>query len=152
VAASENLNASGLVLISDLEVEVQEDQVSGRVRANVTSEGGTPVADADVRVIGQNNAVFISGETDRRGVFVADGISGAATVLVRTGDQFAFHRGTQALLQVQLGVPLTLAGVGEDLYSNLKATNDGTLASQSAMLNEITRQEQRGVDIYRMVR
>jgi hypothetical protein len=53
------------------------------------------VPKVQVKVIGSANPHFISGETDLRGVFVAEGVQGQATVVVRkdaTG--YAFHRGT----------------------------------------------------------
>ena len=51
-----------------------------------------------VKVVGTNNDVFMSGHTDLRGIFEADGIVGTATVLARSGDrQFAFYRGTTPL-------------------------------------------------------
>jgi hypothetical protein len=150
VAAAENLSASGLVLVTGLEVEVQEDPVSGRVRANVTHGDGTPVAAAAVRVIGANNPTFTAGETDRRGVMVADGIRGAATVLVRSGDQFAFHRGVQALQPPAEQPPMPFQTSSEGLYTNLGAVNSVTLGSQRALLDEITQNKQEGVDLYRV--
>ena len=48
-----------------------------------------------VKVIGSGNRAFFSGETDLRGVFVAEGVRGQVTAVARKGtDQYAFHRGT----------------------------------------------------------
>ena len=41
--------------------------------------------DVHVKVIGSGNEDFVSGQTDLRGVFVADGIQGAATVIAQAG-------------------------------------------------------------------
>ena len=56
------------------------------------------LADVHVKVIGSGNAAFQSGETDLRGVFIADGISGTTTVIAqREDDRYAFHRGEEYL-------------------------------------------------------
>jgi hypothetical protein len=48
-----------------------------------------------VKVIGSANPQFLSGATDLRGVFVAEGVQGQATVVVRKdAAEYAFHRGT----------------------------------------------------------
>jgi tetratricopeptide (TPR) repeat protein len=103
-----DLYTSGLVLVSPLLVDVQEDPTSGRVRATVkeTTGGGTEdakyVADVHVKVIGSNNSEFTSGETDLRGVFIADAIAGTSTVIAQAeGGQYAFFRGKTHLGQVK---------------------------------------------------
>lgn len=95
----EELHASGLVLVSDLEIEVREDAVSGRLRVQAIDRGtGAYLRDADVRVIGSGNARFTAGKTDPRGIFVADGLAGTSTVIARWGGKhFAFFRGAQVL-------------------------------------------------------
>ena len=53
-----------------------------------------------VKVIGSDNPQFLSGETDLRGVFVADGVQGIVTAVVRRAtNQYAFYRGTNYLGQ-----------------------------------------------------
>ncbi len=95
----DDLYASGIVLVSPLELEVLEEADSGRVRVTVrNAETKEFVPKVQVKVIGSNNTAFVSGETDLRGVFVAEGISGQAAVVARQGTaQYAFHRGTIAL-------------------------------------------------------
>ena len=99
-------DASGLVLVSPLVVDVQEDPTSGRIRATVKKTAGDVgddanyVADVHVKVIGSNNSEFTSGETDLRGVFIADAIAGTSTVIAEAkGGQYAFFRGKQRLGQ-----------------------------------------------------
>ncbi|NUP90170.1 MAG: tetratricopeptide repeat protein [Candidatus Sumerlaeia bacterium] len=153
VAAADNEMASGLVLLSDLDLEVQEDPASGRVRVNLLGGDGQPLADADVRVIGTGNATFESGRTDRRGIFIADQISGAATVLVRSGEQFAFHRGETALggaAWPQTPSPVAVEADADVLLGRALGNNMGTLRSQQSMLHDITVNTQRGVDVYRV--
>ena len=87
-------DASGLVLISPLRLEVEEDAQSGRVRVNVINSATNRYENnAHVKVIGANDAEFVSGSTDLRGIFIADNIHGAVTVIARKGNQYAFYRG-----------------------------------------------------------
>lgn len=101
VARADDLYASGLVLITPLTLDVQEDVVSGRVRAtvrNVVTE--RYVAQAQVRVLGTRTGEFVAGETDLRGLFVADAVQGRSLVIARLGaGQYAFHRGAVDLLR-----------------------------------------------------
>ncbi len=99
VARGENLHTSGLVLVTPLAVEIQEDATSGRVRTTVKDESNDKyVSEVHVKVIGSANEDFVSGETDLRGIFVADGINGTSTVIAQadTGS-YAFFRGEQYL-------------------------------------------------------
>jgi tetratricopeptide (TPR) repeat protein len=95
----EELHASGLVLVSDLEIEVREDAQQGRLRVQAIERGsGDYLREVDVRVIGSGNARFSAGKTDPRGIFVADGLAGTSTVIARWNEQhFAFFRGEQVL-------------------------------------------------------
>ncbi|MEX2141126.1 MAG: MG2 domain-containing protein [Pirellulales bacterium] len=99
VCRGDNLHASGLVLVSPLAVEVQEDAAAGRVRVtvkNVLEEDY--VSDAHAKVIGSRNNEFVSGEADLRGVFVAEGIQGKSTVIAQVDDsRYAFFRGQTEL-------------------------------------------------------
>ena len=84
VCRGENLYASDLVLVTPLAVDVQEDAVSGQVRTTVKdSTKDSYLRDVHVKVIGSRNDDFVSGETDLRGVFVADGIEGTSTVIAQ---------------------------------------------------------------------
>ena len=100
VAKSKEKSASGMVLRTNLNIEVQEAPGSGRVRVNVYNKARKRyVSRAFVRVVGSKDGKFRSGYTDLRGVFIADGIKGKATVIVAQGGQYAFHRGAQLLLK-----------------------------------------------------
>jgi tetratricopeptide (TPR) repeat protein len=102
VGRGEDLHTSGLVLLTPLAIEIQEEAASGRVRATVkdkTKERYVP--DVHVKVIGTRDADFVAGESDLRGVFIADGIKGKSTVIAQaTGNRYAFYRG-----QLELGPP-----------------------------------------------
>jgi len=98
VTKESELDASGMALLSVLKMEVDEDVVSGRVRVNVINEEtGRYENKVHVKVIGSGDTKFVSGETDLRGIFIADNIHGSTTVIARKGDQYAFYRGKTAL-------------------------------------------------------
>jgi tetratricopeptide (TPR) repeat protein len=92
----EDLYASGIVLVTPLEMEVLEEPASGRVRVRVRdAETRESLAKVQVKVIGSENTGFLSGETDLRGVSVAEGVRGQVTAVARKGSaQYAFYRGT----------------------------------------------------------
>ncbi len=100
VCRGENLYASGLVLVTPLVVEVQEDAVAGQVRTTVKDRTADRyLRDVHVKTIGSRNPDFVSGQTDLRGVFVADGIMGASTVIAQAGPaHYAFFRGKTDLV------------------------------------------------------
>ena len=99
VARGENIYASGLVLVSPLELLIQEDQTSGRVRVSVKdSSDDSFVSDVEVKVIGSANDEFQSGKTDLRGLFIADDVQGTCiAIAVRGANQYAFYRGSKSL-------------------------------------------------------
>lgn len=102
VCRGENLYSSGLVLISPFALEVQEDAVSGRVRVTVKNAVTEQYAgDVHVKAIGSANEHFVSGETDLRGIFIADAIQGTTTVIAKQEPNlYAFYRGDKVLGQV----------------------------------------------------
>ncbi len=106
VCRGDDLHASGLVLVTPLTVEIQEDAVSGRVRTTVKDvKADRYVHNVQVKVIGSGNDDFVAGDTDLRGVFVADGIHGRSTVIARAEpSRYAFFRG-----QTDLAPPVPAA-------------------------------------------
>ena len=94
-----DLYASGIVLVSPLELEVTEEAQAGRVRVVVRdAQSENFMAKVQVKVIGSNNQAFTDNRTDLRGVAVAEGINGQVTAVARKGtDQYAFYRGTQTI-------------------------------------------------------
>ncbi len=95
MARGENLYASGIVLVSPLEMEILEETDAGRVRVRVLDARTKDfVPKVQVKVIGSDNPTFFSGETDLRGVFVAEGVRGPVTAVARKDtSQYAFYRG-----------------------------------------------------------
>jgi hypothetical protein len=111
VCRGDNIHASGLVLVSPLAIEVQEDGPAGRVRVTVKNVVKDDyISDAHAKVIGSRNSEFVSGQSDLRGVFVAEGIQGKSTVIAQVDDdRYAFFRG-----QTELGPPVPSAPVAAD--------------------------------------
>ncbi len=95
----DNRHTSGIVVVSPLEIEGVEDSQSSSVRVTVRdARTKNFVPGAQVKVIGSNDANFTSGETDLRGVFLAEGVSGRVAVIARKDEnQYAFYRGTIVL-------------------------------------------------------
>lgn len=95
ICRGDDLFTSGMVLITPLKIEVQEEVASGRLRANVldTVQGGYR-PEVHVKAIGSADSEFRSGETDLRGIFIADNLRGKSTVIAREGNsRYAFFRG-----------------------------------------------------------
>ena len=95
MARGDDLYASGVVLVTPLEMEVREEPAAGRVRVTVRDAKTRDfVPKVLVKVIGSGNRRFFGGETDLRGVFVTEGVVGQVTAVARRGEgQYAFYRG-----------------------------------------------------------
>ena len=89
-----------------------------------------------VKVIGSDNPLFISGETDLRGVFVAEGVRGMVTAVARKGDlEYAFYRGTTYLGEREsTGKAAATADRGrEQRRSQMRPTRRSTAISKCRM-------------------
>jgi hypothetical protein len=87
-----------LVLTGSLATEVTEDFDEGRVRVTVRKNGGRPVPGAQIQLKGSENDRFIAGRTDLRGIFIADDIEGAVTVIAHHQGSYGLYRGTEELI------------------------------------------------------
>jgi TolA-binding protein len=87
-----------LVLTGSLATEVTEDFDEGRVRVTVRRNGGRPVPGAQIQLKGTENHRFIAGKTDLRGIFIADEIEGAVTVIAHHQGSYGLYRGTEELV------------------------------------------------------
>ncbi len=153
----DDLYATSLALVTPLKLDVQEETSSGRVRATVkdaVKDGYVP--GVHVKVIGSRNDDFVAGETDLRGVFVADSIHGASTVIAQADDnRYAFFRG-----KTELGPPPeekaepTLEGIPEapaqpaaerQLLEGLQLGNGDILRQQEQKLKDLYQQNRKGV-------
>ncbi|MCC6409688.1 MAG: hypothetical protein IT453_21215 [Planctomycetes bacterium] len=146
-----DLHASGLVLLTQLELEVREEPATGHMRVQVSDQKTHAyVRGVDVRVIGARNADFLSGRTDPRGLFVTDGIVGNATVIARTDERhYAFHRGTVAHAtetKAKNVQPLIQSG-SEDYFQNVTGLNRAVQDQREQNFVEEVRKDRQGVQI-----
>jgi tetratricopeptide (TPR) repeat protein len=155
ICRGDDLFTSGLALVTPLEIEVQEDPVSGRARVNVVDAvRQMRPAGVHVKAIGSEDAAFRSGDTDLRGVFVADGLRGTVTVIARDEEsRYAFHRGETWLgprsarpaRGQQLGEQLE--GVDFDYRDNLNSQNSIMQRSFNESWDRIRRSGRKGVQV-----
>jgi hypothetical protein len=110
-------------------------------------------------VIGSRNADFTSGETDLRGVFVADAIQGSSTVIAQAEhNRYAFFRGeTQLGPAAQEPIPQPAeakaeaapapadAGGERQLLESLQMGNSTILQQQELNLKNLYQQRRKGV-------
>lgn len=155
IARGDGLFASGLVLITPLKIEVQEEAVSGRVRANVINaiEGGYK-ANVHVKAIGTQDTEFRSGETDLRGIYIADNLRGKATVIAREGEtRYAFYRGEKWLgapesaQQTQIPQQQLEQSTSPSYDSNLQMQNKSIQQFNYQQFDQMRRGKQKGVQI-----
>lgn len=139
ICRGDDLFTSGMILITPLKIEVQEDTTSGRVRANVldTAKGGYR-PEVHVKAIGSADKEFRGGETDLRGLFIADAIRGKATVIAREGEsRYAFYRG-----ESWLGAPSRARPASAPTPAMQQQSFDfrGNLDVQSGVIQESNRE------------
>jgi hypothetical protein len=156
----DNLYASGIVLVTPLEMEVLEEPatsaqgpaaIPGRIRVTVRDARTKEfLPKVQVKVKGSDNPQFITGETDLRGVFVAEGVRGLVTVVARKGDaQYAFYRGTtyvgprEVRSEAGQNAPKQLGGampeqsqINQSLDANLKMQNSANWSRQIERLQQ----------------
>ena len=145
--------ASGILLVTPLELQVLEEPESGRVRVRVIDAVTKQyVPKVQVKVIGSNNPTFFSGETDLRGVFVAEGVNGQVTAVARKGtNEYAFHRGhtfvgapPQAPSPAKPGAEPNAAD-DMDLQKNVRGQNFGNQMRSLQRLDERYAPQEQGV-------
>jgi len=131
VCRGDNLHTSGMVLLSPLTLEIQEQTASGRVRTTIRDAAEEKyVSDVHVKVIGTRNEDFISGETDLRGVFVADGIQGRSMIVAQAaGGRYAFFRG-----ETELGPPPAQQTPAEEQGAAASPAADPMATGKEALL------------------
>jgi hypothetical protein len=157
ICRGDDLFTSGLVLITPLDMEIQEDNVSGRVRVNVRDVGKNEYREGvHVKAIGSAQTEFRSGKTDLRGLFIADNINGVATVIARENkDTYAFYRGKQWLgvtvgdqvkQQVEMKYPQDRPQQA-DYRSNIDVMNQAIQMNNFQEFDQIRRGVQKGVQV-----
>ncbi len=154
ICRGDELHTSGLALVSDIELEVREDPTSGRLRIQTRDQSDHKfVRDVDVRVVGSAGGDFISGKTDPRGLYIADGVLGLSTVIARYDrEHYAFFRGEQALgapaqdkkkdLQFQ-----NKQLEAQDYFDNVIRFNDSNVQQRAQRLEENINASRKGVRV-----
>lgn len=91
------LYTSGLVLITPLKLEVQEEPHAGSLRVHIKDRTtGKLLDNVHVKAIGSTDHTFRQGETDLRGIWKAEKLTGKPTVIARDTDgRYAFFRSTR---------------------------------------------------------
>jgi alpha-2-macroglobulin len=174
VCKSDEVECSGMLLISSLALHVQEDAERGTLRVNVQDDKGAYQRKVAVKVIGTGDSEFQSGQTDLRGVYEVSAVHGLATVIARQGDQYAFFRGQTPLgmgdrpytvqyrngrivivhgqeelekAQKQLEEAKPAAAAPEDAKGNIKERLRGFQSKNDEVWKEATRNSYKGVAV-----
>lgn len=154
ICRGDDLFSSGLVLVTPIALEVQEDTASQRTRVTVVNaidRGG--LKNVHVKMIGTGMTQFITGETDLRGMYAGDGVRGFPTVIARdAAGHFAFHRSPGTLLAMAPSEPPAAQKPGQppakaDYLWNVTNDNRAIQAGNEAFLNEMMKQQQKGVEV-----
>ncbi len=169
VAKAGGIEASGLVVLTDMSIEAQEDTGSGRIRVTVRNEKSKKFEeDAHVKVVGSESGEFVSGNSDLRGVFEAGGLIGEATVIVKKGTSYVFFRGAQlhqpaeavrrrlsrgqpfqpAAQEAQAAQQLDLGDLERKqqvLEDELQSANQALQGESSGLLKKLMRNKQQGM-------
>lgn len=152
-----DLFSSGLVLVTPLAVEVQEDAGAGRTRVSVVealTRGG--VKNVHVKVIGTGMSRFVSGDTDLRGMFVADEVNGAPTAIARDSNgHFAFYRSesieatrlAERIASNQLKQKAVEPGSKADYRTNLSGDNRAMQLENCQWLDQNFKKAGKGVQV-----
>lgn len=158
----DELHSSGLVLVSDLELEVAEEIGTQRVRVQVVHQSDRRyLRDVDISIISQNSQGLVAGQTDPRGLFVADGVQGATTVIARLDDShYAFHRSEnwvhrnlrelqemERAIQLRSSNALQAQEKSLEYFQNVFDLNDSNQMQRKNRLNEEIKRERKGVQV-----
>jgi tetratricopeptide (TPR) repeat protein len=151
ICRGDELHTSGLVLVSDFDLEVREEPGSGRVRVTALDRDSRAFQrGVDVRVVGSDSGTFQRGKTDPRGLFLADGVNGFATVIAQKGEQYAFYRGTAALgapRQQQAGEVFGLQNDAQSYFKNVVEFNTDNMIQRDEKLQEEIQRKRKGVQV-----
>ncbi len=158
IARAGDISASGMLLSSDLTLDVQVDLQGGVVRTNAISRvDGKFIENAKVSGIGSRDSGFFHARTDLRGVAELEGLHGFPTVIVEREGHYGFFRGRtdlgmaeaaaqQEQYQQRLGKQLDNKRAAlQELEKNLKGLND----EQNALWNENSNRAQKGCEVER---
>jgi uncharacterized protein YfaS (alpha-2-macroglobulin family)/tetratricopeptide (TPR) repeat protein len=156
----DDLYSSGIVLVSPLEMDVMEEEPSttGEAGIRITvrdAQSKELLPKVQIKVVGSAMTQFVSGETDLRGVFVANGVQGVVTAVARKdAGNYAFYRGVNFRQPVP-PVPLNMNGTPaqggqgqqgqgrpQTLDDNLKSQNNANTLRQIQRLQQRYQQQE----------
>lgn len=162
-AGAQPLAGATLLLRTDLKLEVREDISAGRIWINVRDSKNSSVPKADVRVVGSRDGSVKLGITDLRGVYIADGVHGRATVVAqvtptdandKSGPSFAFFRGNSDLvpqpIQPQKDAQRKAVNFDEEAVQELRSTNFLIQDRNRTQLENKLQTKQTGVELDRV--
>jgi len=155
IIRGDELHASGLVLVSDLDLQVEEYPGEESLRVQVTSHKTKKyLREVDVRVVGSMSSGFQSGKTDPRGVYLSNGVRGAKTVIARLdGDQYAFYRGEALPEEVEgLRAGLELQFEVQDkasYFDNVLLLNSQQVQLRQERFSKEVQRDRKGVSVGR---
>jgi len=136
VVRSGETEGMGMVLRTDLRMDVQTVAADGTLRATVYDRtSGAFASRVEVKFVGSQDKAFTTERTDLRGVAETTGLRGQPTVIARHGDQYAFYRSS-----VAVGVrpePQRAAGRFKGKQADLRLDN---IRKQLEQLNKSNRQ------------
>jgi hypothetical protein len=117
----------------------------------IDSVQGQYVPEVHVKAIGSADTAFKSGQTDLRGIFVADALRGTATVIARVGEsRYAFYRG-QTWVGPPAERPATPAEPAKaeaaDYLQNVRGANDSIQNLNRGNFEKFRRQTPAGVEV-----
>ena len=141
VARGGDLHASGLIVISPLTLEVQEDSDTGHVHITVKDRTDDRcVRNAKITVTASGGGAPVVGQSDLRGVFAADGLSGTVTVIAQAEGEgrparYAFYRGRTSLQPGESRARVSGGEPGQPVVPRISAGI--SLAKEDAMEKKI---------------
>ncbi len=152
ICRGDDIFTSGLILITPLEIEVQEDTVSGRVRVYVRDVMNNMYKEGvHVKAIGSAEKIIKSGKTDLRGLFIADNVKGIATIIARDDrDRYSFYRGSQWLgtpAPSQKYIEKQEAETQADYLSNIRIMNQAVQSENIMEFDQMRRTKQEGIQV-----
>ncbi len=84
ICRGDYLHTTGLVLITPLKLEVQENPANQKIRVNVSDKkSGEYIDSVHIKAIGFNDSKFKSGETDLRGIWETENITSPTTIIAK---------------------------------------------------------------------
>jgi hypothetical protein len=136
-------------------LEVTEDADAGRARVSVVNAlTRSGARDVHVKVIGNAMSQFRTGETDLRGVYIADGVHGQATAIARDPEgRFAFYRNPAATMLAMATTAQRGAKQVQqlrqqvDYAKNLADDNFQIQAGNGVWLDELFKSKGKGVQV-----